>query len=106
VIRKNILSEDQESELNESLAETVNGWADMVVYEDTPFRKSDEVVLLSYGFKYSTTGEGMQKVQMDGTTWYVNITKTVPTWFKNGKKLGALSYDTVVNLFGRNKNGV
>ena len=82
--------------------EVGEAWRDMYTWEETPFRSSDDVVLLSYGFHYSSSGEGMELVTPRGDSWYVNLSQTVPSWYCNGNKIGSMSYDEVVNLFSVN----
>ena len=91
--------ESEEEELNEALDSTIERWADMVKWEETPFSSRDDVILLGFGFKYSSTGQGMQKVTEGGDTWYVSLGSANPVWYKNGKRLGTMTYDEVVNLF-------
>ncbi len=86
----------------EDITEVLVGYniADIYTWEDTPFRPSDDVVLLSFGFHYGSDGTTMYKVKLDGTTWSVTLDKgPVPQWYRNGKKIGGRSYDDVVNEF-------
>jgi hypothetical protein len=78
-------------------------WEESMVWEETPFRPSDDVVLLSFGFHFSSDGSSMYLVEEDGDTWSVKIDDAVPIWYHNGKRIGGRSYDDVVNQFGRKK---
>ncbi len=70
-------------------------WPDFVTWEDTPFRPSDDVTLLSYGFHFGSDGTTLTR--SDG--WRVDCSKPVPIWYRNGERIGSMSYDTVVNTF-------
>ncbi len=93
------LSDEEEELVNSSLFDTIEQWPDMMVWEETPFRPSDDVVLLSFGFHFDSDGSGMYKVEEDGTTWHVDLSRAVPLWMRNGINIGTLSYDRVVNEF-------
>lgn len=100
-----ILAEDSDEDINSALLEA-ESWPDLVVWTDTPFRPSDDVVLLGFGFKFSSDLTAMFKVDEDGTTWFVKMDDAVPIWYKNGVRIGGRSYDDVVNQFSNvKKNG-
>jgi hypothetical protein len=98
------LSDEDNEYLAEHFSEVTERWIDLVKWEETPFRSGDDVCLLSFGFKYSSSGESMYKVDIDGTTWAVDISKTVPVWHRNGKRIGSMTYDEVVNIFSKRNN--
>lgn len=83
----------------EYIVEVGEAWRDLYQWEETPFRANDDTTLLSFGFHYSAGGLGMELVTPNGDAWYVNLELSVPCWYRNGKKLGGMSYDDVVNLF-------
>lgn len=102
------LSYLEEQGLGDLLGDGATMLADLAVWEDTPFRPSDDVVLLSFGFKYAGSQEYMTKVMEDGTVWRVDLTTAAPVWYENGTRIKrGFSYDAVVNKFGtkRIKNG-
>ncbi len=86
---------------DERTLEELTGYdlASVATWEDTPFRSNDDVVLLGFGFHYGSDSGAMYKVKEDGTTWTVKIDRTVPCWYRNGKRVGSRSYDDVVNEF-------
>ena len=91
---------NEELSLDEANAVEIAGlWPDFVTWEETPFRPSDDIVLLSFGFHFSSDGTTLYRD--DG--WLVDCSKPIPVWFHNGKKMGGMSYDDVVNLFSKEK---
>jgi hypothetical protein len=100
--KKALAEEAIDFELNEAL-EACELWRDTVAWEDTPFRPSDDVVLLGFGFHYSSDASSMYKVEEDGSTWSVTIDDAVPIWYHNGVRIGGRSYDDVVSQFGKRK---
>lgn len=87
-------SEDDVALLGTAI-DTVGLWPDFVTWEDTPFRPSDDVTLLSYGFHFGSDGTTLTRE--DG--WRVDCSKPVPIWYRNGERIGSMSYDAVVNTF-------
>ncbi len=71
--------------------------------DESMFRRDHDVVLLSMGFKYGMSGETMIRT-VGNDTWLVDLTTALPVWYRNNKRVGGLSYDTVVNSFGEKKN--
>jgi hypothetical protein len=104
VSRTRKVSPEDEELINEYYMEVTEAWPDMFTWEETPFRPSDDVVLLSFEFHFGSNGIDMQRVDIDGTTWYVNMQNAVPQWYRNGKRIGSMTYDEVVNLFSRRRN--
>ena len=94
-----ILHEESNNSDYDMAVEIAGLWPDFVQWEETPFRPSDDIVLLSYGFHFSSDGTTLYR--NDG--WQVDCSKPVPVWFKDGKKVGSFSYDTVVNMFNKEK---
>ena len=88
----------EQCDLIEEIGITVSQLADMMEYEDTPFRSNDDVVLLSYGFKYHNSVM-MYGKDRTGKNWTVRLDSSVPQWYCEGRKVGGLDYDKVVALF-------
>lgn len=73
-------------------------WPDFVKWEETPFRPSDDVVLLSFGFHFGSDNTTLYK-----DDWRVDCSRAMPVWYFQGVRLGPKSYDDVVNLFGEKR---
>lgn len=91
----------QERDLIEEIGIAVSDLMNAKEWEDTPFRSSDDVVLLSYGFKYQNI-HCMYGKDPQGNDWVVRLEHSVPQWTRNGRKIGGLPYNTVVNMLGGN----
>jgi hypothetical protein len=88
----------EQCDLIEEIGITVGQLADMHDYEEVPFRSNDDVTLLSYGFKYQNSLM-MYGRDKDNVPWTVRLDSSVPQWYRDGKKVGGLSYDRVVQMF-------
>lgn len=65
---------------------------------ESMFRQDHDVVLLSFGFKYGMSGDTMHKTHKD-KHWSVDLTRALPVWYCDNKRIGGMTYDAVVNLF-------
>jgi hypothetical protein len=77
-------------------------WADLVRWESTPFRPSDDITLLSYGFHFASNGTDMYRDGADGN-WYVDLSRAIPIWYLNGSRVGPKTYDEVANYFSKER---
>lgn len=94
---RNDSREEDSSITLEELNECFNLLVDCYKWEETPFRPSDDVVLLSYGFKYGSDQSYMFRVSGDGSVITVRIEMATPLWYYNGACIGTRTYDEVVN---------
>jgi hypothetical protein len=93
-----VLHEDYDTEDSFSIGTADPTWPD-VRWEETPFRASDDITLLSYGFHFAS--DGVTLYREDG--WLVDCSKPIPVWFHNNERIGGRNYDDVANQFGKEK---
>lgn len=64
----------------------------------------DDVVLLSFGFKFGSGPEVMWRVDSDGTEWSVDLSSNYAKFSRNREDLGTMNYDDMVSTFRRPSN--
>jgi hypothetical protein len=89
----------EEQDLVDGLSLAAYAMSQLGDFEDTPFTAKDDVVLLSFGWKYGLTAATMWYTERDGTEWSVHLNHNYPLFYKNNEKIGVMMYDDVVNTF-------
>lgn len=95
------LSLQQVEKLAEEITLSLEDLMNSREYESPLVRSSDDVVLLSKGFKYSSLGSDvMYCTDKKGNEWEVVLSsEPAPVFYRNRSRVGTMTYDDMVSTF-------